>query len=195
MILYYVPGACSLANHITLIEAALPHTIETIDRDRRTTNGRDFLAINPKGYVPALELDDGTILTENLAILVYLAELGGGVLASTGLARWRTIEALAFMTSELHGNFKPFFYPGIPADEKARARAQLVRRFGTLDEQLGDRDFLIGDALTIADPYLFVMLRWAEHHEIAVSQRLVAYRARLRARPSVAHALAAEGLA
>lgn len=195
MHLYYVPSACSLAVHIALVEANLPHQLVAIDRSKRTADGRDFLAINPKGYVPALELGDGTVLTENLAILAFIAEHSGTLLAKDGLARWRALEATAFMTTELHGNFRPFFYPDSTPAEKDRARRNLVRHFATLATQLGDNSFLVGTQLTIADAYLFVMLMWAANHQVEVGDRLQAYVTRMKLQPSVAQALVREGLA
>jgi glutathione S-transferase len=193
MILYYAPGACSLANHIALIEVGLPHKIVSVDRDKRTGDGRDFRTINPKGYTPALELDDGTILTENLAILAYIAHRAGELLPEDGLVRWRALEATSFMTTEIHGNFKPFFYGATPA-EKDKARQGLDRRFATIAEQLGDKPFLVSDRMTIADPYLFVMLTWATMFGVEMSERLSGYLARMKKMPSVARALAVEGL-
>lgn len=196
MKLFYVPGACSLANHIALIEAGLAYELVPIDRQKRTTpDGRDFSTINPKGYVPTLELDDGTVLTENLAILAFIADRAGSLLPKQGLPHFRVLEATAFMTSEIHGNFKPFFYPDASQEEKDRARKKLIKHFGTLAEQLGDRAFLVGDHLTIADTYLFVMLRWAAHHGIEVPSLFEGYSARLKQLPSVARALTEEGLA
>ena len=195
MILYHVAGACSLADHIALIEAGMPYKLVSVDRTKRTDDGRDFRAINPKGYVPALELDDGTVLTENLAILAYIAHQAGTLLPEDGLPRWRALEATSFMTTELHGNFKPFFYPDATQAEKDKARQNLVKHFATIAEQLGDRPFLVGDRMTIADPYLFVMLMWAAKNEIEVSSQLEAYFARMKQMPSVARALAEEGLA
>lgn len=195
MKLFYQPGACSLANHIALREVGLEFTLSRVARgDKRAEDGRDFRSINPKGYVPALELSDGTVLTENLAILVYIAERQGRLLAKEGLERWRALEALAFMTSEVHGNFKPIFASAAPS-ERERAAALLVRHFALLDDQLGSRPFLIGEEMTIADGYLFVMLLWAAMKGITISDRLAAWREQLRLRPSVAMALAAEGLA
>jgi glutathione S-transferase len=195
MKLFYVPGACSLSNHIALIEAGLPYELVTIDREKRTTDGRDFRAINPKGYVPTLELDDGTVLTENLAILAYVAHQAGALMPAEGLPRWRVLEATAFMTSEVHGNFKPFFYADSTQVEKDKARRKLVQHFATLAAQLGDRAFLVGERMTIADAYLFVMLRWAAHHEIEVPKQFESYSVRMKQLPSVARALAEEGLA
>jgi glutathione S-transferase len=195
MILYHVAGACSLADHIALIEAGMSYELVSIGRDKRTDDGRDFMAINPKGYVPALELDDGTVLTENLAILAYIAHRNGALLPEDGLPRWRALEATSFMTTELHGNFKPFFYPDATQAQKDKARQLLVKHFATIAEQLGDRPFLVGDRMTIADPYLFVMLMWAARNGIEVSSQLEAYFARMKQMPSVARALAEEGLA
>jgi glutathione S-transferase len=194
MILYYVPGACSLADHIALIEAGLPYQLTSIDRAKRTADGRDFLAINPKGYVPTLELDDGTLLTENLAILVYIAEQRGTLLPKQGIARFRALEATSFMTTEIHGNLKPFFRVDAGPEEKSRAQQQLLRHFALLAAQLGEQPFLLGDRLTIADPYLFWALRWAPIHGIALPERLRTYYARMLQLPSVRQALAEEGL-
>lgn len=196
MILYYHAGACSLADHIALVEAGLPYSLVSIDRDKRTDDGRDFLAINPRGFVPTLELDDGSVLTENLAILAYIAQQGGGaLLPDDGLLRWRALEAVSFMTTEIHGNMKPFFHSDSTAEEKDKARQKLVKHFAALATQLGDNPFLLGDRMTIADPYLFVMLMWAAIHGIDLAAPLQAYHARLKQRPSIAQALAKEGLA
>jgi glutathione S-transferase len=195
MILYFAPGACSQACHIALIEAGMSYRLVKVGRDKQTDDGRDFKTINPKGYTPALELDDGTILTENLAILAYIADESGQLLAKGGLDRWRALEATAFMTTEIHGNFRPFFYPDATEAEKDKAGKMLAMRFATIAEQLGDKMFLVGEHMTIADAYLFVMLTWAAMMGIAVSERLVAYSARMKRAPSVARALAEEGLA
>lgn len=197
MKLFYVPGACSLADHIALREVGLPFQLVRVlggRGDKHTDDGREFRAINPKSMVPTLELDDGAVLTENLALLVWIAEQGGALLPARGLARARVLEALAFMTTEVHGNFKPLFFADAGAAEKDRARAHLARHFAALAEQLGDREFLVGDALTIADPYLFVMGRWSVLHAVAVPEAITRFVTRLNARPSVASALAAEGL-
>jgi glutathione S-transferase len=195
MILYYAAGGCSQAAHIALIEASVPYQLVKVGRDKQTDDGRVFKTINSKGYTPALELDDGSILTESLAILAYIADKSGKLLARDGLERWRALEATAFMTTEFHGNFRPFFYPDATEAEKGKAGKMLVMRFGTIAEQLGDRNFLVGEQMTIADTYLFVMLTWATMMGIAVSERLVAYSARMRGVPSVARALVEEGLA
>lgn len=194
MILYYLPGACSLATHIALIESGLAYTLNRVDQAKRTEDGRDFHTINPKGYVPALALDDGTVLTENLALLAWIAHQSGKLLAADGLDRWRALEAVAFMTTELHGNFKPLFYPDTPDAQKTKAKETLVKRFGTLAEQLGDRPYLIGDSFSIADAYLFVMLSWAKNFQLDVSAGFTPYFARLAGLPSITRALAEEGL-
>jgi glutathione S-transferase len=132
MILYYAPGACSQACHIALVEANLPHRLVKVGRDRRTEDGRDFNAINAKGYTPAFDLGDGTILTENLAILAWIADKSDSLLAKDGLERWRALEATAFMTTEIHRGFTPFFRDGTDR-EKEQARQILFTRFGTLN--------------------------------------------------------------
>ena len=195
MILYYAPGGCSQASHIALVEVGMPYQLVKVGRDKQTDDGRDFRTINPKGYTPALELDDGTILTESVAILAYIADQSGKLLAKDGLDRWRALEATAFMTTELHGNFRPFFYPDTTEAEKDKAGKMLLMRFATIDEQLGDKEFLVGEQMTIADTYLFVMLAWAAMMGIAVSERLNAYSLRMKSLPSITKALAEEGFA
>lgn len=194
MILYYAPGGCSFADHIALIGTALPYKLIRVDRGKRTEDGRDFLTINPKGLLPALELDDGTVLTENLAILVYIAHQAGALLAESGLEHWRALEAISFMTTELHTNFRPYFHRDATSIERARARRLLVKHFAAVAEQLADRPFLVGDQMTIADPYFVVMLMWAGKFEIEVPRRLGDYLARMKTTPSVVRALADEGL-
>jgi glutathione S-transferase len=194
MILYYAPGGCSLADHIALIETGLPYTLVKVGRDKRTEDGRDFSRINSKGYLPALELDDGTILTENLAILAYIAHQAGALLPEEGIDRWRALEATEFMTTEFHGNFRPFFHQDATEAQRAKARQLLVNHFATMAEQLGDSRYLVGDRMTIADPYLFVMLMWAGKSELEVPERLTGYLAGMKQMPSVARALADEGL-
>ena len=192
MILYYARGGCSQACHIALIEAGMPHQLVKVGRDRRTEDGRDFNLINDKGYTPALELDDGTILTEGLAILIFIAEQSGQLLAKEGLARWRALEATAFMNTEIHRNFIPFFRGG-SEQETAQAAQTLLMRFGTLSDQLAERQFLLGAQMTIADCYLFIMLSWAARMDVAVPPRLDGYLTRMKQMPSVAKALVAEG--
>jgi glutathione S-transferase len=194
MNLIYFPGACSLADHIALIEAGLPYKLISINRDKQTDDGRDFVAINPKGYVPALELDDGTVLTENLAILCYIATQSGKLLPKYGMTHWRALEALSFMTSEIHGALAPFF-KDLPATEKERSRQLLVKHFASVADQLDDKPYLLGEQMTIADPYLFWLLRAAPISGVELPKRLQVYFARMQEMPSVAQALAEEGLA
>lgn len=195
MILYYAPGTCSQACHIALIAAGLPYRLIQVGRDKQTEDGRDYKTINPKGYTPALELDDGTILTENLAILVYIAETSGKLLPTAGLERFRTLEATAFMTTEIHRNFIPFFSPDSTAAEKDKAAQTLAFRFSSLDAQLADKPLLTGAQLSVADAYLFVMLSWAAMMGITVSARLQSYFERIKQQPAVQQALREEGLA
>lgn len=196
MKLYYTPGACSLADHIALVEAGLPYDLERVDlQTKRTESGADFAGINPKGYVPALALDDGAILTENIAILAFLADRAGTLGGGAGMDRFRVIEATAFISSELHKNFKPFFMPDASDGDKAKASETLSARFGLLATQLGARAFLVGDAMTVADCYLFVMLMWARKNGVTMPDPLPAYFERLGARPAVQQALREEGLA
>lgn len=193
MNLYYAPGACSLADHIALSEACIPYNLIGIDRAKRTEDGRDFLEINPRGYVPALELDNGVVLTENLAILAYIAQRSAGLFAEEGMTPWRALESISFMSTAIHGNLVPFF-KNLPDDEKERARSALVKHFASLADQLGDNPFLLGDRMTIADPYLFWCLRSAPVSGIELPERLQAFFVRMSGMPSVQKALAEEGL-
>ncbi|SMF72859.1 glutathione transferase GstA [Allosphingosinicella indica] len=197
MKLYYAPGACSLADHIALIETGERFDVEKVDlKAKRTESGADFTAINPKGYVPALGLEDGTVLTENIAVLSYLADRAGSLLPDNGMRRWRVLETTAFVSTEVHKNFKPFFSPDADDKRKAEARDILDKRFAYLNERLGDRDYIVEDEMSIADCYLFVTLRWAkEVAKISLPARLDAYYARLKERPSIRKAMETEGIA
>ncbi len=194
MNLYYAPGACSLAPHIALNAAGLPYELMSIDRAKRTEDGRDFLTVNARGYVPALELDDGTVLTENIAILSYIAHRSGGVFAQEGMMPWRTLEAISFMSTAIHGNLVPF-WKNLPDEEKERGRLALVKHIASIADQLGDRSFLLGEKMTIADPYLFWVLRSVPVSGIDLPERLQTYLARMSELPSVTKALVEEGLA
>lgn len=193
MKLYGARGGCSQASHIALHAAGLPFAFIGVDRNKQTDDGREFKAINPKGYTPALEMDDGAILSESLVILSYIADLSGKLLPKAGVARWRVLEATEFMTTEVHGSFRPFFNPDASEAEKSRAGAALVRHFATLAERIGTNRFLGGDELSIADAYLFVMLSWAGMMGIAIPERLAAFTAHMRELDAVRRALAAEG--
>lgn len=194
MNLFYYPAACSLADHIALIETGIAYKLLSINREKKTEDGRDFLSINPKGYIPTLELDDGTILTENQVILNYIAEQSGKLLPEGGIARWRTLEALAFMSSEIHANYVPFF-KDFPEPEKVRAREKLAKAFTILADQMGDRKFLISDEMTIADCYLFWVLMVAPRSGVELPARLRNCFEHMKMRPSVIQAFAEEGLA
>ena len=195
MKLFYSPGACSLASDIVLHEAKLDASFIKVDlKSKKTEHGEDYAAINPKGYVPALMLDDGDLLTENVAILLYLASMKPGLLPQEGMAKWHAIETLAFVSTELHKSFKPLFDPSAPDALKQTAKETLAQRFGLFAKQLGDRELIVGDAFTVVDAYAFVMLRWAEKYEVTIPPKLTEYAARLKTRASVRAALANEGL-
>lgn len=194
MKLYYAPGACSLADHIALVESGLPFETEKVDlKAKRTEGGDDYTAVNPKGYVPALRLDDGDILTENIAILSYIADNSGKLMPKSGLPHWRVLEMAAFISTELHKNYKPFFTPDATEDQKQAAHDTLAKRYAYLDDTLGDRDFIVGDEMTIADCYLFVMLSWARDKVgLDIPAGLSAYHERLKERPAIRRALSNE---
>jgi glutathione S-transferase len=200
MKLYYAPGACSQAVHIALHEAGIEHESESVDlRAKRTESGEDYWAINPKGAVPALDLGDGQVLTENAAILQFIGDLTGNeaLLPPVGdLKRYRVLEWLNFIATELHKGFAPLWNPASSEDAKEGARAMLAKKFDFAERQLGAGPFVMGDRLTIADPYLFVMLGWTGHHGIALDRwpGLTAYAGRMRERPAVQIVLRAEGL-
>ena len=193
MNLFYYPGACSLADHIALIETGLSYRLCSIGREKKTEDGRDFLLINPKGYIPTLELEDGTILTENQVILNYIAERSGKLLPKDGIDRWRTLEALAFMSSEIHGNYHPFF-KDFPEPEKARAREKLTKAFAILADQMADKAFLVSNDMTIADCYLFWVVMVSPKSGVELPDCLRNCFDRMKTRPSVIQAFAEEGL-
>ena len=196
MKLYYSPGACSFADHVALLEANLPHTLAKVDlRAKQIDGGGDYLAVNPKGYVPALELDEGGVLTENLAILAYIAERAPFLAPADELGRIRALEAAAYVSTELHKGFKPFFNPAASEAERDEARKTLAKRFGYVEGQLDGRDFLLGDHLSVADCYLLVVLLWGEKFGLEIGPRLTAFRERMKARPAVRQAMEEEGIA
>ena len=202
MLLYYKPGACSLSVRIVLTELGLPFQAIKVDTDRGTTeNGADFRAINPKGYVPALALEPATVLTENPAVLQFLADRAprAGLAPANGtIERVRLQEWLNFTSAELHKAFGPWFSGRtLEGDERSRAEATLHRRIGDVERGLGDgRWFILGDAFSVADAYLFVVLNWAGFIGLDLARwpQLAAYVARVAARPSVRSAMAEEGL-
>jgi glutathione S-transferase len=201
MKLYYGPGACSLSPHIVLREAGLPFTAIKVDlRSKAMDGGGDFRSINPKGYVPALQLDDGTVLTEGPAIVQYIADQAPAAQlapANGTLARYQLQEWLNFITSELHKQFSPLFDATMPEEVKAKQRDKLGQRFDWISTQLEGKDYLTGAQFTVADAYLFTVLRWGQWTGIDIAKWpvLQQYQARVEARPKVREALVAEGLA
>ena len=181
MKLYLSPGACSLAAHIAL------HEVDADFKSKRTASGSDYKAINPKGYVPALVLDEGQAITENVAVLDWIADkyaLGG---FDGPLARTRLLESLAFISTEIHKSFKPLFAGGSD-DEKAKVREAVSKRLQFFEERLSSA-YLTGDRFSVVDCYLLVMLLWSDKQGIEIPEKLAEYRERLLTRPSVQTAL------
>ncbi|WP_407210077.1 glutathione transferase GstA [Citrobacter portucalensis] len=200
MKLFYKPGACSLASHITLRESGKDFTLDGVDlMKKRLENGDDFFAVNPKGQVPALLLDDGTLLTEGVAIMQYLADSvpDRQLLAPTSsLSRYKTIEWLNYIATELHKGFTPLFRPDTPEDFKPTVRALLEKKMQYVNDSLKDNQWICGPRFSIADAYLFTVLRWAYAVKLNMAglNNIDAYMARMAERPAVAAALKAEGL-
>lgn len=202
MKLYYLPGACSLASHIALREAGASFDLDKLDNaSKKTAAGEDFLAINPKGYVPALSLDDNEVLTEGAAILQYIADRhpeAGLAPAAGTLARTRLQENLNFIAAELHKAFTPLFNPALSEAEKEAAKTRIGQKLDQIERQLADgRSYLLGETFTVADAYLFVVTNWTKMFGITLDAwpKLSAFMARVGARNSVQQALKAEGLA
>ena len=194
MKLYLTPGACSLADHIAMCEAGLEFDRVRVDlRTKRTEDGRDFTEINPKGYVPALVLDDGQLLTENVAILCWVAERAPKLAPGGELGRIRLIEMLAFIATELHKPFVRYFFPTSDADKQV-AEDAIRKRLGFIADRL-QREYLFGSECSVADAYLYVMLRWARMQGLELPEPLPALAQRMEARPAVRLALQHEGLA
>ena len=200
MKLFYTPGACSLSPHIVLREASLPVTMEKVDlKTKKTEKGLDFTTINSKGSVPALQLDDGRVLTEGPAVVQYLADqkpdLGLAPRAGS-FERYQLIELLNYITSELHKGYSPLFNPSISADWKTAALANLDKQFQWLTHYIGNKNYLMGNTFTVADAYLFTVLSWSSQVgvDLAKYHVLTAYLARVGHRPKVQAALKAEGL-
>ena len=200
MKLYFSPGTCSLSPHIALQEAGLPYTLEKVDlRTHQTEKGEDFYAINPKGYVPALQLDDGQLLTEGVAIVQYLADLAPEkklAPAAGTLERYRLQEWLTYVSSELHKNYSPLFNPAVTEEVKQAQLAKLTTRFEFVVRSLEGRPYLMGEQFTVADAYLFVILNWSRAKGPDMKQwpLLAEYFERVMARPGVHAAMVAEGL-
>jgi len=200
MKLYYAPGACSLSPHIVGKEAGIDLELRKVStKDKTIDGGGDFWKVNPKGYVPALELDDGQVLTEGPAIVQYLADQkpDSGLAPKAGtVERYKVQEWLNFITSEIHKGFSPLFKPNTPEEYKTISKENLAKRFDWLDRELGSREYLAG-RFSVADAYLFTVLRWTQPTKIDLAKwpNLVAYQARIGGRPKVKEALKAEGLA
>ncbi|MEI2606653.1 glutathione transferase GstA [Erwinia aphidicola] len=200
MKLYCKSGACSLSPHIVLRETGLDFTLVNVDLKAKTTEqGEDYLLINPKGQVPALELNDGSVLTEGVAIVQYLADLKSDrqLLAPAGsLTRYHTLEWLNFIATELHKGFSPLFRPTTPEEVKTLAREQLMQKFQYVNNELKEKQWLLGLRFTVADAYLFTVTRWAHAIKLDLSglSALNEWFERVAARPAVAAALKAEGL-
>ncbi len=198
MKLYFSPGACSLSPHIVLRELGLPFETVQVDlKTKRTSDGSDFWKINPKGYVPTLQLDDGSILTEGPAIVQYLADRkpdAGLAPANGSFARYRLQEWLNFISTELHKQFSPLFNPATPEPVKRAQQERLAMRFGEIVAAMGSAPWLMGDAFTVADAYLYTVLTWAAYVgvDLAPFPALQAYMQRVEARPAVRATLAAE---
>jgi glutathione S-transferase len=200
MKLYFAPGACSLSPHIVLEEAGITAETEQVNnQEKKTKSGKDYWTINPKGQVPALQLDSGEMLTEGPVIVQYLADqkpASGLVPPAGSIERYRVQEWLNFIASELHKSFGPIFRPTTPDAYKAISKENLGKRFDWIDKQLGGRSYLMGDKFTVADAYLFTVLRWTSRIEIDLAKwpNLKAYVERVAARPKVQAAMKAEGL-
>jgi glutathione S-transferase len=200
MKLYYAPGACSLSPHIVLQESGLKHTVaKTNIKDKTFDGGGDYKTKNPHGYVPALELDDGTILTEGPAIVQYVADKApekklappAGSLERVKMQGW-----LNFVSTELHKGFSPLFNPAMPEEAKKLFREKLMTRFEALDRHFGHTQFINGDTFQVPDAYLFTVMNWTKPTNMDISgfKNLAAYHARIAARPAVQAAMKAEGL-
>ena len=199
MKLYYSPGACSLSPHIALLEAGLPYDLVKVDlRAKKLENGDDYLKINPKGQVPALALDSGELVTEGPVIVQMIADKAGKGLAPArdSAERYKLLEWLNFITTELHKNFGPMFSPVLADDAKAFFKDRVMGKFKYLETALAGHDYVMGKQFTVADGYLFTMLSWADRmkFDLSAMPNLLAYKARVGARPKVQEALIKEGL-
>ena len=200
MKLYYSTGACSLSPHIVLRESGLPFDLVLAStKTHKLPDGTDYYTINPKGYVPLLELDDGQRLTEGPAIVQYIADQvpAKNLAPANGtMARYRVQEWLNFITSELHKSFSPLFNPATPEDYKPAVRERLLGRFKWVNEQLEGKNYLMGEQFCVADAYLFVVANWGQYVGVDLKPfaNLQAFMGRMAARPAVQEALKAEGL-
>ena len=200
MKLYYAPGACSLSPHIALLEAGLPYDLVKVDlRAKKLENGDDFLKVNPKGQVPVLALDSGELVTEGPVIVQMIADRAGKNLAPArdSEERYKLLEWLNFITTELHKNLGPMFSPVLADDAKPFFKDRAMGKFKYLETALAGQDYLMGKQFTVADGYLFTMLMWATDRlkfDLSELPNLLAYKARVAARPKVQEAMTKEGL-
>ena len=200
MKLYYSPGACSLSPHIALLEAGLPYELVKVDlRAKKLENGDDFLNVNPKGQVPAVQFDSGELVTEGPVIVQMIADKAGKNLAPARDSdeRYKMLEWLNFITTELHKNLGPMFSPVLADDAKAFFKDRTMGKFKYLETAIAGRDYLMGKQFTVADGYLFTMLMWATDRlkfDLSAMPNLTACKARVAARPKVQEALTKEGL-
>ena len=201
MKLYFSPGACSLSPHIALLEAGLPYELVKVDlRAKKLANGEDYLKVNPKGQVPALVLDSGEIVTEGPVIVQMIADQAPAKAlapARDSFDRYKLLEWLNFISTELHKNFGPMFAPALSEDAKAFFRDRAMAKLSYVDGQIAGRDYLMGKQFTVADGYLFTVLTWADgmKFDLSAMPNLLAYKARVAARPKVQEALKKEELA
>ena len=200
MKLYYLPGACSLSPHIALREAGIPVELDKVDRNtRKTESGKDYLAINPLGYVPVLEIGNGQTLREASIIVQYIADQkpGSKLAPAAGTPeRYKLQEWLNYISTELHKGTSPLFHPEAPDAWKAIAKQRLGERYAYVNKHLEKQPYLMGDSFTVADGYLFTVLGWTKHVGVDMGQwpALKAFHDRVAARPAVQAALKAEGL-
>lgn len=200
MKLYYSPGACSLSPHIVLNELGIPAELVQVDtKIKKTKKGDDFLAVNPKGQVPTLQLDNGDVLTEGPAIVQYLADQkpDGGLAPRAGtIERYHLQEWLNYITSELHKGFSPLWKPNTPENYKAIAKENLAKQYDYVNGKLAGRSYLMGEQFTVADAYLFTITNWAKFQNIDISRwpNVKAFMERVAQRPKVKQAMDEEGL-
>jgi glutathione S-transferase len=196
--LYFSPGACSLSPHIIAREAQLDITLDKVDfATKKTSSGKDFLAINPKGYVPALELDNGQVLTENPAIALYLADQKPAsklAPASGSFERYKVLETLSYINSEIHKSYSPLFNPKVTPELRQDRIDYLNKRYPIVEKLLGEHPYLFGEHFSVADAYLFVVTRWAGFLKVDLSKfkALAAFQERVSERPAVKAAIEAE---
>jgi glutathione S-transferase len=200
MKLYYSPGACSLSPHIALLEAGLPYDLVKVDlRAKKVENGDDYLKVNPKGQVPALVMDNGELLTEGPVIVQVIADKAAGknlAPSRDSTERYKLQEWLNYITGELHKNFGPMFSPVLADEAKAFFKDRVMGKYKYVESVLAGRDYLMGKQFTVADGYLFTMLTWADRmkFDLSAMPNLLAYKARIAARPKVQEALAKEAV-